>query len=75
MKSYNTISNLQLLTNSENLEKNAKPFDEWINTRDENFKERHTIPDIPDYSLSNFIEFIEERKKMLRKKFKKIVLH
>jgi hypothetical protein len=32
----NLIPNLELLTDSENLEKNAKPFDAWIETHPTN---------------------------------------
>lgn len=35
---YNTIINLQLLSDTENLEKGAESFDTWISTRDDNFK-------------------------------------
>ena len=31
---FNTIANLQLLTDKENLEKNAAAFDTWLSTRD-----------------------------------------
>ncbi|MCQ2573880.1 MAG: DUF262 domain-containing protein [Treponema sp.] len=62
---YNTILNLELLEETENKAKNAISFDEWISSRDENFKKRHSIPEISDYSFDNFLEFIEERKKML----------
>jgi uncharacterized protein with ParB-like and HNH nuclease domain len=61
LKYFNTISNLQLLTESENLSKNAKPFDEWICTRDDNFKSRHLIPIMSSYNIDNFLDFIEAR--------------
>jgi len=44
---------LQLLTDSENLEKKAKDFDSWIATRDQNFKSRHRIPVTISYHLMN----------------------
>jgi hypothetical protein len=44
---YNTLCNLQLLTDSENLSKNATPFDDWLRTRDAAFRKRHLIPDLP----------------------------
>ena len=59
---YNTIGNLQLLTNSENKEKSAKDFDKWISTRDDNFKERHSIPSMQSYSFDNFLEFVKIRR-------------
>lgn len=71
-KYYNTILNLQLLTDSENIEKNAKDFESWISTRDNNFKMRHSIPDINSYQFEKFIDFINERKKILQNKLKAI---
>lgn len=65
-KYYNTILNLQLLTDSENLEKSATDLDSWIAARDANFKERHNIPILESYNFDNFIDFITERKQMLR---------
>jgi hypothetical protein len=65
-KYFNTILNLQLLTDSENLEKNAKDFDDWISTRDQNFKDRHKIPVMTSYHFDEFINFISERKKILK---------
>ena len=58
---YNVLSNLQLLTDSENLSKNATPFDEWIRTRDPAFRNRHLIPDLAAYGLDSFEEFSKRR--------------
>jgi hypothetical protein len=63
----NTILNLQLLTDSENLAKKAKDFDTRIATRDENFKSRHKIPAMPSCHFDNFLDFIAERKNILKK--------
>lgn len=57
----NVLSNLQLLTDSENLEKNAKPFDKWIQTRDTAFRKHHLIPDLPSYGFDSFEEFSKAR--------------
>lgn len=62
---YNTILNLQLLTDSENLSKNSMPFDSWIKTRDKDFKKRHLIPELGNYDLDRFEEFITERKSQI----------
>lgn len=62
---YNLIANLQLLTESENLTKNATPFDEWIATRDSAFRKRHLIPDMDTYGFDSFLEFNEARKRMI----------
>jgi hypothetical protein len=58
---YNVLPNLQLLTDSENLSKNATPFDEWIRTRDVTFRKRHLIPELPSYRFDSFEEFVRAR--------------
>jgi len=72
LKYFNTVLNLQLLTDSENLEKNSTAFDEWIITRDNNFKTRHQIPNLLSYNFHSFVEFIEARKELVIKKLKLI---
>lgn len=69
LDNYNTIVNLELLEENENKSKNATPFDEWISTRDNNFKKRHLIPEILKYDFDHFLDFIEERKKLLIKRY------
>ncbi|MBF0240388.1 MAG: DUF1524 domain-containing protein, partial [SAR324 cluster bacterium] len=69
---FNTVINLQLLADSENREKNATDFDLWISTRESNFKNRHSIPLLSSYGFDNFIDFINERKKLLKTKLKAI---
>jgi uncharacterized protein with ParB-like and HNH nuclease domain len=69
-KHFNTICNLQLLTDSENLEKSSEDFETWFATRDSNFKDRNLIPTISTYNFDNFLEFISERKKLLVQKLK-----
>ena len=71
-ENYNTILNLQLLTETENLEKSAKDFDSWISTRDDNYKSRHCIPVLSSYLFGNFMDFINERKRILQGKLKSI---
>lgn len=58
---FNVLANLQLLTESENLSKNATPFDEWIKTRDETFRKRHLIPDMDSYGFNSFEDFFKAR--------------
>jgi hypothetical protein len=58
---HNVLSNLELLTDSENLSKNATPFDKWIQTRDPAFRRRHFIPELPAYGLNSFEEFFDNR--------------
>jgi hypothetical protein len=62
---YNILSNLQLLTASENLEKNATPFDKWIQTRDATFCKRNLIPNLPTYGFDSFEEFSKARSAMI----------
>ena len=73
-KYYNTILNLELLDDSENIIKSSTDFAEWICTRDENFKDRHTIPRLESYSFDNFLLFIQEREKLISAKLNSIVI-
>lgn len=60
-----TICNLELLSESENNDKRAKPFEQWVLERDSNFKTRHLIPPLKSYSMDNFEVFIAERRCLL----------
>jgi hypothetical protein len=62
---YNLLPNLELLTDTENLSKNATPFDVWIQTRDAAFRKRHSIPEMPTYGMECFAEFFEKRKALV----------
>jgi hypothetical protein len=72
MSKYNVLSNLELLTDSENLSKSATPFDVWIQTRDQAFHKRHLIPDLPAYGFDLFKEFSEARTALIIAAFKKL---
>jgi hypothetical protein len=72
ISNYNVLSNLELLTDSENLSKNARPFDEWIQTRDLNFRKRHLIPDLPNYGFDYFEEFSKARAELIRTKLREL---
>ncbi len=65
MARYNTLPNLQLLTDSENLSKNATPFADWIKTRDASFRSRHLIPEMPDYGFDHFEQFFKARSSLI----------
>lgn len=71
---FNTVLNLQLLTDKENLDKNAEDFGIWIASRDINFKNRHSIPEITTYEFDEFLTFIEERKEIFKKKLSKAIV-
>jgi uncharacterized protein with ParB-like and HNH nuclease domain len=69
----NCIGNLELLLAHENEAKLDKPFEEWITTRDDGFKKRHLIPDVPElWKLERFDEFIEAREKLIASRLKKL---
>ncbi len=73
MRKHNTLPNLQLLTDSENLAKNATPFEKWIQTRDVNFRKRHLIPDLNGvYSFDAFDDFWKARAALITRALKKI---
>ena len=63
---FNTLCNLQLLTDTENLSKNATPFDDWLPTRDADFRNRHVIPDVPTYGFDGFLEFADARTQLIK---------
>ncbi len=64
---FNCLPNLELLTDSENLSKNATPFDDWIQTRELAFRQRHLIPtDLPGYEFDSFDQFFTARSSLIR---------
>ncbi len=69
----NSIANLQLLTDQENLEKSKTPFDKWIVTRDSNYKSKHHIPnDTSLYTMQNFLKFVEAREALITTRLQSI---
>lgn len=72
MSKYNVLPNLQLLTDSENLSKNATPFDEWIQTRDNDFHKRHLIPDLTNYGFDFFDKFSYARAALIVEALKRL---
>ena len=69
---FNTFCNLQLLTDTENMSKNATPFEDWLSTRDADFCARHMIPDVPTYGFDGFLEFTEARTQLITTALKKL---
>lgn len=72
---FNGISNLQLLQATENIEKKAKPFGEWLSSnfskkieRESYLMQHHINPD-QSLAFKDFISFIESRRENLRSKF------
>jgi uncharacterized protein with ParB-like and HNH nuclease domain len=72
LESVNQLGNLQLLLARENMEKNDTPFGQWIKTRDENFLERHCIPDKPDFwDVTELPEFVKMREELIRQRLRR----
>ena len=70
----NRAANLELLIDRENNEKRAKPFKQWLETRDKDFRKRHLIPkDDALLSFNRFEEFIAEREKLIIKKLQEVI--
>lgn len=69
---FNTVLNLELLTDTENLSKNSTPFSKWIVNRDDGFKKRHLIPNLKSYDLDAFETFTEARKQLMARQFRAI---
>ena len=74
----NYIGNLQLLGAIPNIEKKDTEFKIWFektysnNGQQSEFKNTHNIPNV-DLEFENFIEFFEEREKLLITEFGKIL--
>ena len=71
--SFNTLSNLQLIQETENLEKNATPFKDWVENayKDDqliNYKNLHQIPSDNDLTMINFLEFHKNRRGLLKQR-------
>lgn len=75
INSVNDIGNLQLLAAQLNEEKLDTDFDVWfhkqqvIDTDKIQYRKIHYLPDM-DYTYDMFLEFIEKRKKLLKKQLK-----
>lgn len=77
---YNSILNLQMLDSNQNQSKNDMPLADWVarecttlSCSKAKFLADHFIPDV-DLSLSNFDQYAEERRKLLRTRLKNIIL-
>lgn len=77
-KTYNSILNLQMLDANENMSKNAMDLKDWIEKETKNsdlkrFMQNHIIPQNISLELSNFIQYITNRKVLLISKLKSIL--
>lgn len=62
-----SIANLQLITEGENTGKRDESFDDWLDTRNEEYYERHLIPrDDHLHELENFLDFLDAREQRIR---------
>jgi len=61
------LANLQLLTENENETKQDKSFEQWVTNQNDEFYQRHFIPENPEYhKLENFDQFVVERRKRIK---------
>ncbi|HEY4799454.1 MAG TPA: DUF262 domain-containing protein, partial [Bacteroidia bacterium] len=75
---YNSILNLQMLDANENMSKNAMTLKGWVEKETKNsdlkrFMESHIIPQNISLELSNFTQYIKDRKILLMNKLKAIL--
>jgi uncharacterized protein with ParB-like and HNH nuclease domain len=74
LNSFNSIGNLQLIQETENHEKSAIPFKEWVEGKyDEpgaldNYKNLHLIPKENALTMETFPAFYESRRSLLKEK-------
>lgn len=75
---FNYLANLQLIGAIPNIEKRDVEFKVWLNKiypeqkKQDQYKEVHYIPNV-ELNFENFIEFFEEREKLLIEEFTKIL--
>lgn len=69
----NSIANLQLLVSQENAGKSDKDYESWFSSRDSSYRDKHLIPqDNSLFSFSKFLDFIEEREKLITDRLRAI---
>jgi len=79
IETVNNIANIQLLAAQVNEEKQNTDFDIWFNGQHPNdddkiqYRTIHMLPNM-EYSYGNFLDFIENRRAILREKLKSILL-
>ena len=77
-KVYNSILNLQMLDANENMSKNDMSLKDWVEQETKNadlkrFMESHIIPQNIGLELTNFTQYITDRKALLVTKLKAIL--
>src|SRR5690606_35814515 len=78
LSNYNSIGNLQLIQETENLEKNATSFSSWLSSNYTgenltNYKNMHFIPVDNDLSMGSFLEYYELRRATLKAKLLQVL--
>ena len=75
---YNSVLNLQLLSDSDNKLKSDKPLEQWVQEKTtscdrDGFLESRLIPARVDLSIDNLDAFVEARKRLLIERMKIII--
>ncbi|TKD66529.1 DUF262 domain-containing protein [Flavobacterium sp. ASW18X] len=78
MTRFNRLSNLQLIQETQNLEKNATPLNKWLSSTFigeelSNYKQLHYIPLQNDLEMDSFIDFYENRKEILKNRLMQLL--
>jgi uncharacterized protein with ParB-like and HNH nuclease domain len=77
INSFNHLANLQLLQGTVNMEKNAKPLDEFLmgmTPRDrQQFRASHFFPKDVETDLASYSDFFAEREAVLRKRLAEVL--
>jgi len=72
----NRLGNLQLLPAQENIEKGDLPFEAWITSRSEAYRDRHLIEHAPDlWTAAMLPEFVRSRERLIRQKLLALTEH
>lgn len=78
LQTYNTILNIQLIQETQNLEKSSKLFLDWLEGKYSgieliNYKNLHFIPNDNDLTLNSFLDFAKKRRAILKTKLMEIL--
>lgn len=69
----NRLGNLQLLSSQENQEKSDLPFESWITSRGETYRDQHLIENAPDIWMATKLpEFVRSRERLIRQRLLKL---
>lgn len=73
-RSINSLANLQLLIERENLGKSDGELAAWLRTRDVTYFEQHLIPNDPElWEVDRFVDFIDAREDLIRNALKRFL--